>query len=100
MRWTWDPAKARTNLEKHKVSFELAERVFGDPFQLTVPDPYPDEERWRTIGRPSSASEVTLFVVHTWPEGDDEEGRIISARRAEPQEREPYETGKFPAAGA
>lgn len=95
MRWTWDPEKAKTNLDKHGVSFELAERVFGDPFQLNVPDPYPHEERWRTIGRPSSASHVTLFVVHTWPEDDDGEGRIISARRAEPYEREQYETGKF-----
>lgn len=97
MRWTWDAEKARTNLEKHRVSFELAERVFGDPFHLSVPDPYPDEERWRTIGKPSSASDVTLFVVHTWPvdDGDDEAGRIISARRAEPHERKAYETGKF-----
>lgn len=95
MRWTWDPDKAKKNLSKHGVSFPLAERVFGDPWAVTLPDPHPNGERWRTIGRPSSASHVTLFVVHTWPEGDDEEGRIISARRAEPHERERYETGKF-----
>ncbi|MGO8953290.1 MAG: BrnT family toxin [Rhodomicrobium sp.] len=55
LRWTWDPAKAEANLKKHKVSFELAVRVFGDPFSITVPDPCPDEERWRTIGKRSTA---------------------------------------------
>lgn len=87
--------KSETKLAKHKVSFPLAERVFGDPFALTVPDPHPGEERWRTIGMPSSASPVVLLVVHTWPVGDNEEGRIISARRAEPGERKRYETRKF-----
>jgi len=28
--FTWDPAKARTNLRKHGVSFEEAESVFYD----------------------------------------------------------------------
>ena len=54
MRWTWDLDKARTNLVKHKVSFELAERALGDPLCISVPDPYPDEERWLTLGSPSA----------------------------------------------
>lgn len=91
MRWTWDVEKAKTNLEKHKVSFELAERALGDPFAITVPDPYPDEERWRTLGAPSADGIVVLYVVHTWPEGEDGVGRIISARKAESFERRDYE---------
>lgn len=97
-RWTWDPDKARTNLLDHKVSFELAERIFGDPMIATRVDPYPDEERWQSIGRPSADSQVTLFVVHTdsVPQPDGEElGRIISARRATSPERRAYEEGKF-----
>jgi uncharacterized DUF497 family protein len=95
LRWTWDPAKAEANLKKHKVSFELAVRVFGDPFSITVPDPCPDEERWRTIGKPSPDFPVLLFVVHTWPDDDEEEpaGRIVSARKAEAHERKQYEEG-------
>jgi uncharacterized DUF497 family protein len=50
VRWTWDPEKAKKNFEKHKVSFELAERVLGDPLCISVPDPYPGEERWRKLG--------------------------------------------------
>ena len=91
MRWTWDPEKAKTNLAKHKVSFELAERALGDPLCISVPDPYPNEERWRTLGSPSANGVVVLYVVHTWPEDESKPGRIISARRALPHERRFYE---------
>ncbi len=94
MPWTWDPEKAAGNLHKHKVSFELAARVFGDPFALSLPDHHPDEERWRTIGKPSSDFPVLLFVVHTWDDLSGQ-GRIISARRAEAHERKAYEEGQF-----
>ena len=93
MRWTWDPEKANRNFEKHKVSFELAERALGDPFCISVPDPFPDEERWRTVGSPTLGGNVVLYVVHTWPESDQKTGRIISARRATAQERLVYEEG-------
>ena len=97
-RWVWDPRKARANLRDHKVSFDLAQRVFGDPEIMSRRDPYPGEERWQSIGRPSSASEVVLFVVHTEPvrrsEGE-EVGRIISARKATAHERRAYEEGEY-----
>ena len=35
----WDPGKARTNLRKHRVSFEEASTVFGDPMSITIRDP-------------------------------------------------------------
>ena len=93
MQWTWDPEKAAANKRKHGVSFELAARVFDDPFSRTLPDPYPDKERWRTIGKPSSASSLLLFIVHTWPDDADDNGRIISAREAVSHERKAYEEG-------
>jgi uncharacterized protein (DUF4415 family) len=67
LRWIWDPDKAKKNLEKHKVSFELAERALGDPLCVSVPDPCPNEERWRTLGSPSIDGIVVLYVVHTCP---------------------------------
>jgi uncharacterized protein len=91
MRWTWDPRKAKQNLAKHKVSFELAERALGDLWALSVPDPNPDEERWRTLGSPSAEGMVVLYVVHTWPHSETEAGRIISARRATSREKAEYE---------
>jgi len=93
VRWTWDPEKAKRNLAKHKVSFQLAELALGDPFGLSVRDPFSNEERWRTVGSPSTDGVVVLYVVHTWPETEDEEGRIISARRATREERSAYEEG-------
>jgi uncharacterized protein len=97
-RWTWDPQKARTNLGVHKVSFELAMRIFEDPMVASRRDPYPDEERWQSIGKPSSDSFIVLFVVHTDPvpqPGGEEEGRIVSARRATSHERVAYEEWEF-----
>lgn len=94
MDWTWDAAKAEANLKKHGVSFELARRVFGDPFAVSLPDPFPGEARWRTIGMPSATHPMVLFVVHTVFD-DDSGGRIISARRATAHERKAYEEGQF-----
>jgi uncharacterized DUF497 family protein len=91
LRWTWDVEKAKSNLEKHKVSFELAERALGDPFAMTVRNGYPDEERWTTLGSPQVDGRIVLYVVHTWPNEEEAVGRIISARRATSNERRDYE---------
>jgi uncharacterized DUF497 family protein len=88
MRWTWDREKAAGNRAKHGVSFETAAAVFDDPMHLSKPDPHPDGDRWQTIGKVES---VLLLVVHTWPEGGEEIGRIISARKATAHERKAYE---------
>jgi uncharacterized DUF497 family protein len=94
VEWVWDDVKAVSNMHKHRVSFELAACVFNDPLALSRPDPHSDEERWQTIGRPSSKNALVLFVVHTWPDNEDG-GRIISARRATTHERKAYEEGQF-----
>ena len=86
MEWIWDEQKARANLAKHDIFFEVAVRVFDDPRQLSEPDPHPDGDRWRTIGMVNAS---TLFVVHTIMEADGT-GRIISARKATRLERRQY----------
>ncbi|MBV8594482.1 MAG: BrnT family toxin [Caulobacteraceae bacterium] len=95
MAWAWDRDKAAANLRKHKVSFELACRVFDDPDQMSRPDPDPDEERWQTLGRPFGSSLTVLMVVHTDADETGADGRIISARRATPHERRAYEGKTF-----
>jgi hypothetical protein len=90
MQWTWDPAKAASNPAKQKVSFERAERALGDPLCILVPDPFPDEVRWRTLGSPSLDGIVVLHVVHTWPD-EYGVGRIVSARKATTHEKRDYE---------
>lgn len=96
MRWIWDDAKSKANKLKHGLSFETAQLVFNDPLAASRRDPYPDEERWQTIGK---ISQVTIFVVHTSPiydqESKEEIGRIISARKATTYERRVYEEDDF-----
>jgi uncharacterized protein len=84
----WDANKAASNLAKHKVSFEAAATVFGDPRSVTIPDPAHSqgEDRFIVLGR--SHDEKLLVVVHT-ERGDNV--RIISARPASRRERKYYE---------
>jgi uncharacterized protein len=89
--WTWNKAKAESNLKKHGVSFELAKEVFFDPMRLTQADPSEEEERWRTIGQPFPDRPSLLFVVHTFESETQDDGRIISARKATRSERKVYE---------
>ena len=79
-----------------KLGFNAAAFVFDDPLSATREDPYPYEQRWRTIGMVGTQ---VVMVVHTWPDFDteagEEIGRIISARKATRREREAYEEGHY-----
>jgi len=86
MAYQWDKTKAQVNRRKHGVSFADAVAVFEDDWAITIPDDYPDEERFATIGRDMLGR--ILIVVYTW-RGDDI--RIISARKATRREKEQYE---------
>lgn len=48
----WDADKNDRNIKKHRVSFEEASTIFGDPLAVTIPDPLhsEDEDRFITIG--------------------------------------------------
>jgi len=92
IKFEWDPAKAKNNLRKHRVSFETAIRAFADPFAMVEQDRIKNgEHRWQTLGLVNGC--LLLLVAHTIQ--NDEDGieviRIISARRAEPNERKRYE---------
>lgn len=87
----WDPAKAESNRRKHGIGFELARRVFYDPFALFEQDRIEGGEyRWQTIGAIEGATVV--LVAHTSREEDGTEIiRIISARLATRKERRRYD---------
>jgi len=84
----WDEEKAEINLKKHKVSFEEAKSVFGDPFSITVDDPDHSKEEQRFIDIGKSASGKLLVVVYTERRNKT---RIISCRKATPPECRTYE---------
>ena len=90
LEFEWDEDKAKTNRNKHGVSFEEASSVFGDPLALTIPDPLHsgEEDRFITLGE--SHRRRLLVVVSTDRENKI---RIISARAATRQERKDYEEG-------
>lgn len=89
IRFEWDSAKAASNLRKHAVSFGEARTVFEDEEALLRADPdhSVSEERFVLLGL-SSALRM-LVVVHCEYEKRDVI-RIISARRADRQERSEY----------
>ncbi|MER8629199.1 BrnT family toxin [Mesorhizobium opportunistum] len=91
MQFEWDFEKARRNLAKHGIAFDLAQKVFDDPLHLIVPDRFEDgEQRWHAIG--AIGAVVVMLVVHTYPDREDEERiRIVGARKATPHERRRYE---------
>jgi hypothetical protein len=88
LEFEWDPRKAAANLAKHKVSFEEAATVFGDPLGRIVADPRHSaiEERLVLLG--ISKERRLLAVMYT---ERNEAVRIISARRATSPERRDYE---------
>ena len=90
----WDEAKAKANERKHGVRFDIAIRVFADPYALTEQDRIEGGElRWQTIG--AVGGFVVLMVAHTVrDEGEDEIVRIISARRATKKECKRYDENR------
>jgi uncharacterized DUF497 family protein len=89
LRFEWDNRKNARNRREHGVSFEEAKTVFYDEHALLIPDPdhSEDEERFILIGL--SGALQTLLVNHCYRKRGDVI-RIISARRADPQERKQY----------
>ena len=65
MRFEWDEQKARSNLRKHRVSFDEARTVFDDPLFVDFydPDHSHDEHRYIIIGE--SERRRLLIVAYT-----------------------------------
>jgi len=87
IKFEWDERKSKTNIRKHKVSFETACEAFFDPFLRVVNGGIVEgEPREAVIGMTENWR--LLYIVYIV--GDDVI-RIVSARTAEKQERKIYE---------
>jgi hypothetical protein len=82
---------AATNLEKHGVSFAEALTVFGDPLEVTIPDPDHSLEEFRFVSMGRSTAGRVLVVAYTEREG---RVRVIGARPVTPTERRRHESGQ------
>ena len=89
LRFEWDDRKDAENRRTHVVSFEEAQTVFFDERALLIADPdhSGSEERFVLLGL--SGALRTLVVCHCYRHATTI--RIISARKANRQEREHYE---------
>lgn len=85
----WSATKAANNLRRHGVSFEEAASAFDDESALIVPDEWHDDNEPREILIGYSENNRLLFI--SFVRRADDLIRIISARRANPEERQAYE---------
>ena len=90
MEFIWDSEKAKSNLKKHKISFEEAVTVFYDPLARITDDPDHSIKEERSIIIGYSQKSNLLFVVHVYKESE-QIIRVISARKASLQERSDFE---------
>ena len=85
IQFEWDAEKEKKNILKHGITFNIARRVFDDPYRIEIYDEVHsgEEDRYNTIGM---VNEI-LFVVYTERKNNI---RIISARIATHEERSLY----------
>lgn len=93
LEFTWDPAKAVSNLSKHGVSFAQATTVLLDALALTIFDTGHSEfeERWFTLGMSNEGHLLAVSHTYTATGPVSASVRIISAREATRNERRQYE---------
>lgn len=89
LKFTWDKKKAKSDLNKHGVSFEEAVTTFHDGNARLIHNPDHSEEEDRFILLGMSCSIRLLVTVHCYRE-DDSEIRIISSKKAEKPEQKAY----------
>ena len=86
VEFEYDPAKSRSNKEKHGLDFEKAKTLWDDPDLIEIPVRMPDEPRFLVIGRIGGKhwSAVITYREHRT--------RLISVRRSREEEIEIYES--------
>ena len=86
MWFAWDDLKAKENYKKHKVTFEYAATVFESNYTYIGDIAEHYEQREKIIGFDSAGRILTAIYTQL----DEETIRIISARKATPNERKQY----------
>ncbi len=84
----WDKNKNKENIRKHGIAFEEAKEVFNDPNAIEFYDKLhstENEDRYICIG--DIGNYLLIVVIFTDRNGVT---RIISARKAEPEEEAVY----------
>ena len=85
MEFEFDPRKSRSNAAKHGIDFEGAQALWEDPDLIEMPARTADEPRFLVVGRIGGTHWSGII---TYRQG---RVRIISVRRARPEEIALYE---------
>lgn len=93
LNFEWDANKSASNIKKHGISFDEAKTVFTDEYARLIGDPdnSDDEDRFLLLG--TSIDSKLLVVRHCVREAGSI--RLISARKADKQERKIYEGYRY-----
>ena len=85
LEFEWYSEKKRLIAENHGLDMSTIKKAFDDPFRIVQYDDWHSglEDRWQTLGNVDGI----LFTVYT--ERNDKI-RIITARKATPEERRIY----------
>lgn len=89
MNVEFDAAKAKSNLKKHGVAFDVASACLLDTLALVIEDPdATGEARWLLIGMSDAGLLTVCYTLR-----DEETIRLISARKATTKEKKYYAQG-------
>jgi len=88
VRFEFDEKKSELNQGKHGISLENARRLWEDPDIIVGPATSIGEERWAAVGMIGDIHWLAVFTYR----GDSI--RLITCRRARPEEIETYEASK------
>ena len=86
MNFEFDPKKSESNKSKHGIDFTEAQALWDDPDLIEIPAKTIDEPRYMVIGKIKDKHWSGIITFR------NEDIRIISVRRARPEEVEIYES--------
>ena len=88
MYFEYDESKSESNLEKHGIDFEEAQRLWDDPELMEFKIDFKGEPRWGAIARYAGSCWIAICTTH------GENVRIISVRRATAKEVSFYDKAR------
>ena len=90
IEFEWDENKEKINIKKHKIDFSTAALVFFDEQRLEMYDEKHSkiEERYKVIG--AINGHLMVILVSYTLRDNGKTIRLISARKAEKEERREY----------
>ena len=86
LSFEFDEQKSRINLEKHGIDFVQVQNLWSDPYLIEIPAKTTDEPRFVIIDR-IKGKHWAAVIAHR-----SKNIRIISVRRARPEEVILYES--------